>query len=522
MRRTFAAFSLSALAGAALLGACGLVEEPTDLPAASDGAAPRREAAPSEDAGTPPLREVTTPEIVDLGSVGAGHEVTFAVPAGALGFNIVVEGTGADFGGIERITSPSGEIVHDAYTPKGGSHATSSAASSFGPVISASVPQSEAKAANTPEPGTWTVRFGHTGAAPPIDAGDDDGGVGPATLKASVRIQMGSVQGGAFIGGRLDLRVYVPGGLRLDGRRLSAVDAETDEAVERRIATFFAALAQQVGIERGEVTFHAAAPLLAFIDSEQSLLEGFAVSSSRPDEQALHLLLTNAIDFGDGFGAWGIAPAIPGAATRTGTVSSGIILAIGDTPAVGDGLTVLHEAGHFFGLNHTTELYGGYADPLADTPKCNGISIDDPGTWNDCPDRYNIMFPAFYGFAGTQAEVSEAQRKIFRGSPIYKAYKTPADGTMASRREALARPGDRITLTKSGRALTPVEAWLSSALCAHPSHAKLDPNGYAATHGRAQTIAALEDAARAEDLPQIIRRRARAALRAIAAREAPH
>ena len=88
---------------------------------------------------------------------------------------------------------------------------------------------------------------------------------------------------------------------------------------------------------------------------------------------------------------------------------SGIVLAIGDTPAIGDGLTILHEAGHFFGLNHTTEFYGGYADPLGDTPKCETISREDPLSIQSCPDRMNV-FPAFYGTAGSAIDVSAAQR----------------------------------------------------------------------------------------------------------------
>ena len=34
-------------------------------------------------------------------------------------------------------------------------------------------------------------------------------------------------------------------------------------------------------------------------------------------------------------------------------------------------------------------------------------------------------------------------------------------------------PGERITLAKSGRAVTPVETWLSASLCGHVSHGML-------------------------------------------------
>src|SRR4051794_28709801 len=164
---------------------------------------------------TPPLREVNAPIVVDLGVVAGGQDVTLSVPAGALGFNVVVEaaaGTSSVLG-VERITSPSGEIVHDGYTPKGGNHSTSD--SSFGDIASASVPQCEAKSANTPEPGKWIIRIG--GGAdppppPPLDAGGgDDSDAGPleggGTYHVTARIQIGATGSTGFAGGRLDMNV---------------------------------------------------------------------------------------------------------------------------------------------------------------------------------------------------------------------------------------------------------------------------------------------------------------------------
>jgi hypothetical protein len=258
---------------------------------------------------------------------------------------------------------------------------------------------------------------------------------------------------------------------------------------------------------------------LQFIDDEALLVDAFASSSGRPDAQALNLMLTNGIDFGDGDSAWGIAPGIPGAAARAGTPMSGIVLAIGDTPAIGDGLAVLHEAGHFIGLNHTTEFSGGLADPLTDTPKCETISLDDPSTLDACPDYDNIMFPAFYGTAGSVVGTSDAQRAIYQGSPFYKAYTSAAPmkgtkSTKSTKSTALARPGERTTLTKSGRALTPIERWLSASLC---SHAKLDAHALARTKGRDATIAALRSSALDADLPEVMRRKAGGALRVLGA-----
>ena len=530
LRRSLLVASPPALAALLLLACGGKVDGSSSPPTATTVAPGVPTRPPATDPGLepqPPLRDVTAPLVVDLGTVTYGQDVTLTVPAGALGFNVVVESTdgSSSLVGIERITSPSGELVHDAYTPKGGSHPTSD--SSFGTIASASVPQSEAKSANTPERGKWIIRIGGGAAEPPpppppLDAGiDGDGGVTGATFRVQARIQLGSTAG--FAGGRLDMNVFVPPGLTLGSKTLDAKSAATDEGIETRLNAFYKALEARVGIDRGDVKFFPVSGELRFVDSEAALVNAFSSSSGRPDAQALNLMLTNSIDFGDGNAAWGIAPGIPGAAARSGTAMSGIVLAVGDTPAVGDGLTILHEGGHFVGLNHTTEFADGLADPLSDTPKCPGISLDDPGTFQSCPDRTNIMFPAFYGSAGSAVDVSDAQRAIYRGSPFYKAYATPVSskGTMSFGSASLAdlaRPGERTTLTKSGRALTPVETWLSVSLC---SHARLDAPALARARGRDATVAALRAAAADADLPDVMRRKAAGALRSLGASATP-
>jgi hypothetical protein len=448
--------------------------------------------------------------IVELGNVAPGGTVTLAVPANTLGFNIIVESeTDPDaFVGIERITSPSGEVVHDDFTPKGGSHATSK--SSVGAIATVSVPQSEARAANRPEPGRWAIRIG--GGAPDggsaSHAGSPDGRA--ATFHVEAHIQIGHAEG--FVGGRLDLRVFVPTGLQLDGASLNSMNAGTSPGIARRLDAFFDALQAQLGIDRGDVTFLPAKGELHYLDSEELLREAFSAPTGHPDEQSLSVTLTNGIALGAD-AAWGIAPGIPGAAARSGTPMSAIVLAIGDTPAIGDGLALLHEAGHFFGLNHTTEFGTGLADPLADTPKCAALAIEEPSTIDNCPDRLNLMFPAFYNTVGTNT-VTEAQRAIYRGSPIYKAYKEPLPAATASTRAHTLGilPGERVTLTKSGRALTGVESSLSASLCGHPSHNALEPDKLAQANGRAATIIALRSAAADPDLPTVMQRKAAGAL----------
>lgn len=333
----FASVGIAAL-GSGIAACSGKVEEtsapaPTPEPGPTSGTRPQRPG--QEPDRPPPVRDVTAPLVIDLGDVAYGQEITLTVPAGALGFNVVLEDRSGNASGailgIERVTSPSGEVVHDAYMPKGGSHATSE--SGFGTIASVSVPQSEAKSANTPEPGTWLVRIGGGGAEPPppppLDAGGGgggDGGLGLASLHAEARIQMGSAAG--FAGGRLDLNVFVPAGLKLDGKTIDAKSAQGNEGIERRLDAFYDALERELEIDRGTVTFLPANARLQYVDDDTTLLDAFSSSAGRPDAQALNLTLTNAIDFGGGNAAWGIAPGIPGAATRAGTPMSGIILVV--------------------------------------------------------------------------------------------------------------------------------------------------------------------------------------------------
>lgn len=119
MIRRLALVASPSLAAALLALACGgkidATTNPVPAPTVSDspaGATPKR---PPTDTPPepPPPRDVTDAIVVDLGTVGIGQEVTLTVPAGALGFNVVVESRNgaSDFVGIERITSPSGEVV---------------------------------------------------------------------------------------------------------------------------------------------------------------------------------------------------------------------------------------------------------------------------------------------------------------------------------------------------------------------------------------------------------------------------
>jgi metallopeptidase family M12-like protein len=433
--------------------------------------------------------------VVDLGTVKAGVDVPFDVPEGALGFNIVMEGKSSDFDpdrpfGIERITSPTGKVVHDKFMPVGGTKPTSIAA--FDVIAAASVPQSEA----APESltGKWKVRFGvyQNATAKP-------------SFKAKVRIQ--SSGDGEFHGGKLDLHLHLPSGVTVGGSAVDPAKAETNPAIKDRVDTFFEVTSKLLGIERGEVKYHAEPATLAKVDG-QAILDGFAVSAGEKEgTQAFHILLTDSISNNGQPFAKGIAPGIPGAAGVFGRGVSGIIVATADSQGVEDDvLTMVHETGHFFGLNHTTEFDGQSSDPLKDTPACTTIA---DGQLQTCPDKGNIMFPA--GAIAGPVTLSPTQQRVYRGSPIYKALAAGASNTQS---KPLGNDNGQLramhrTFRTSGMPLTPLESELSLGMC---GQTPIDQDGLVKRFGRGSAIAQLRAAAADQDLSPIIRGRATIAL----------
>lgn len=464
-------------------------ETPTD-----EEEAPPTEAPPTETNKPTPTSGV----FLDLGEAAVGQDVSFTIPAGALGFNITVESDVADFDprapfGIERITDPNGNIVHDDFTPKGGTKDTSIAA--FDTIAAASVPQGEGVAEKIPA-GVWKVRYG-------IKNGD---GFKPK-LRGKVRVQSSS--DGVFHGGKLDLHLHVPPGLLLresgSSRRVDAANASKDANLAKRIDTFYALADQLLGIDRGEVVFHVADAKFADVDGTQELLDGFGISRGAKDgDQEMHVLLTNRIaDNGEAF-ALGIAPGIPGAATIYGRNVSGIIVASGQGSDE-DALTMLHETGHFIGLNHTTEFDGASSDPLTDTPRCPSIN-GGQNMWS-CPDRGNIMFPA--GAIDSPVALSATQKRVYRGSPFYKAYQSETQKTLSARAPLTL---EARSFHASGRALSALESQLSLGAC---GLTRIDASALVARFGKDRAVAELRAAQGDGGLPPFVRGRARQALRAL-------
>jgi Metallo-peptidase family M12 len=444
---------------------------------------------------TPVPKKPTDPLIVDLGSVQTGVDVALEIPVGALGFNIVAEGEVGDFDpnkpfGIERITDPNGVVVHDNFTPNGGTKETSTAA--FDTIAAASVPQSENVKQVVP-PGKWKVRFGVQGNP-------------TAKVALTVKVRVQSSGDGVFHGGTLDLTIHVPAGVVVDGSTVDPSKASTNAGIKERIDTFYKLTSQMLGIERGTVAFATAKSTLVDLDDNE-IIDGFATSTGATDgTQNMHILLTNSIRQGGQPIAIGISPGIPGAATVFGRGVSGIIVVPG-SGSDNDVLTMIHEMGHFIGLNHTTEFDGQSSDPLMDTPACPAGTISSNQLQN-CPDNANIMFAA--GAINGPVTLSPTQKRVYRGSPIYKALSSTAMKTQSLHAPSATPFAVHRTFRTSGRALSPVESELSSGFCGLTLP---DAAGLVQRHGQAVAVAQLRAAAADADLAPFIRGRATLVLR---------
>jgi len=142
-------------------------------------------------------------------------------------------------------------------------------------------------------------------------------------------------------------------------------------------------------------------------------------------DEALSLNIFFVRSFAIQGGAIGTSLGLPGPAGIHGTGASGVVftsefLGQNFTDQSGQiidgdlytGVVLAHEVGHYIGLFHTTESFGGGEDPLQDTPECPRRDFPD-----DCPDLNNLMFP----LAGIDhTEVSMDQAFVIKANPLTK------------------------------------------------------------------------------------------------------
>ncbi len=405
--------------------------------------APRRPKKDDSDPGEEETDETGTrlgsALVVDLGEASAGKTVKLDVPANALGFHLVATSASGGELGIERLTSPSGVVVFDAFMPKNGSFPIGD---SVDGTASVQVPANDLPETMPLAKGTWSATLGGSG-----------------TGRVEARIQTSA--GGTFTGGILDLHLWIPSGLQMsDPSAVHTVDATraaSDPDIALRVSTFFSLLQSTFGIGRGNVSFHPAPASLRLLSTDALTAQAAKIPAQEEDAQALHLVLTNDILKGE---LLGLSPGYPGAVTHTRTSMSAIMAAHYEdgqpTDATVEALTWLHEMGHFVGLQHTTEASGKEFDALSDTPRCPNRTAQ-----TRCPDEGNLMFT---GEIPNPPRVSTGQRTVVRSSPLYRA----ASSAGAWGRTGVASAVTTIApprLTRSGRGLRPLERMLFGTMC---------------------------------------------------------
>lgn len=174
--------------------------------------------------------------------------------------------------------------------------------------------------------------------------------------------------------GVLDVHMHFTG-----ARGWTAATAPDDPSFQqavRRLAEFYG----EIGIELGAITYDDIPARFRSVDSgpqgpgaaalESTLHEMFALSAYETGMSFFFVDTIGEAQFGGAIG--GIAGGTPGPMLQPGTVRSGVAVATAlDPDPLSIGHIMGHEGGHFLGLYHTQEFFGGITDQIGDTPEGN-------------------------------------------------------------------------------------------------------------------------------------------------------
>jgi hypothetical protein len=373
------------------------------------------EAGPDVDVpDTGPLDELAPITEIDLGTVANGTTHTFRVGPNTLGVQILAQASTPQIVGISDIFAPDGTVVSKDFIPTKGTFGTQIGTDGLG---AASIPvQNLPVTMPTVAEGDWTASFFNDDATP-----------------IQARVKTLQTDDGRFHGGTLDIHLWIPDGLQMsDGDQLVPVTIAGGAAqttVKTRLDSFYALLEKTTGIGRGTVTLHALPSPFRTLEGEDGadeLVPLLKSSSAVGEQRAMHFFW---VESSPNLSWWGIASGIPGAAQSPGTPLADIVLAtIDQAPPEYEGSVMLHEMGHFIGLQHPTEFDDFGEDPLEDTPVCPNLTFNN---YQNCPDGNNVMFAA--GALDLNAvATSPLQTNIFRSSFVYKALRRDPQAPLPS------------------------------------------------------------------------------------------
>ena len=359
-------------------------------------------------AGGPGLYEVK------LGERPGQGALTFDVGPRTLGITMVAKAPNDFFEvGFDRLTAPSGSFVVDGPLP--GNHATWKRPG----ISSMAAPQIEHPESFPLAEGPW--KFGVHAGAPTVD----------------VAVWVRKTNDGSFHGGVIDLNVFASGGVTKQNHVIEvAANAFSDFA----------------GLELGDVRFFDLGPGYLEIDDD-NLGAALAATADAPTRPALNVIATRKIG-GKYEGTAGFSTGIPGAPMSPGSHQSAIVWMVQNDHAF-DPILLRHEAGHFAGLFHTSEMFVGGVDSLHDTPQCTNVM----STYAQCPDFDYAMFPT--GGSG-KGRFSPHEEQVIWGSALYRGvfaqgqepmpgYGPPASGVpVASMNDGSKASPEEIAHAKEG------------------------------------------------------------------------
>jgi hypothetical protein len=315
------------------------------------------------------------PDVVIPAPYGASLEVV--ARRGTMSFMVLVEGDPALYYALSDLWAPDGTVLvdHDL----GGPNAILPSKG----VFTALVPDTDAAGGRiqTGAYGMFVIAF------------DDGGRVVPSS--ASVRILVKRRDEASLGSGRLDLQVVIAQGAKAGvDASTAASDAEIGASLEK-----LGAYVRQAGIEIGDVAYADAPASLASLDSDAELAELLGLCGSGCAGRLVFSFVASMTGVSGSPAGW--SGGIPGPPGIPGTQRSGIAVAFqGDESLTAD--TLCHEAGHYLGLFHTSELYSESVetlhDPISDTAECE---LRTPEDMDACPARTNLMFPLLNGLQDT-------------------------------------------------------------------------------------------------------------------------
>lgn len=360
-------------------------------------------AAPPSTCQTPRVpSSLPASDVQSLGTHQVGTQLSFSVPAGAVGMSLVsqafaVESPFIVYQGTVLANLP---VPSPLLTPSGATFFDDNASLPADPTSALFLVASPAPyTAALTFPGTsaaldvaldgglpggeWTLGVNDY-AYECLSLGCDDGGTASNTYDVSVIVKPGPLPAT----GHMDVDIY------LVSTTLDAGTAVSNSAVQRfasQYATFYA----QAGVCVSTITLHDVPEWaktqyasLSVDDADLPCGEFRQMFTLAEPGRTMELFLVDELlsgtKLGHGESIVGLDGAIPGPATFNGTIAGGAAVSLADlltTGGCGSGFSANcgpdlvayvagHETGHFLGLYHPSESGGDFFDPLVDTPAC--------------------------------------------------------------------------------------------------------------------------------------------------------